>query len=71
MRGKTGGISISARVSAYIDGPNLFHAGESIGVRIDFQKIKSLIEAGRIMVDLNFYDTTEETPAEKSFFAKI
>ena len=62
---------VSARVSAYIDGPNLFHAGESIGVRIDYRKLKSLIESNRVLVDLNFYDTTENTPAERSFFNKI
>ena len=52
-------IFSSARVSAYIDGANLFQAGESIGLRIDYQKLKSLIEQNRVLVDLNYYDTTE------------
>jgi len=62
---------IPLKVSAYIDGANLFHTGESIGVRIDYEKLKSLIKLKRVLVDLNFYDTTENTCAERSFFAKI
>ena len=64
-------IFSSARVSAYIDGANLFHAGESIGLRIDYQKLKSLIEQNRVLVDLNYYDTTENKPSEKAFFSKL
>jgi len=63
--------AISVRVSAYIDGANLFHAGDSIGIRIDYAKLKSLIVTGRKVVDLNFYDATENTPAENHFFARI
>lgn len=58
-------------MSAYIDGSNLFHAGESIGVRIDYQKLKSLIKLNRVLVDLNYYDTTENKLSERSFFNKI
>lgn len=58
-------------MSAYIDGANLFHAGETIDLRIDYAKLKSLIVQGRILIDLKFYDTTANTPAETNFFAKI
>lgn len=64
-------VIVSLKVSAYIDGANLFHAGESIKLRIDYVKLKSLIEHGRILTDLKFYDTTQNTPAETSFFAKV
>jgi len=63
--------AISVRVSAYIDGANLFHAGDSIGIRINYAKLKSLIATGRKIVDLKFYDATENTPAENHFFARI
>jgi len=58
-------------VSAYIDGPNLFHAGEMIEIRLDYRKIKSLITGNRVPVDLNYYCTNGKTPGEVSFFAKI
>jgi uncharacterized LabA/DUF88 family protein len=58
-------------VSAYIDGANLFHSGESIGVRIDFLKLKSIIKANRLLVDLNYYNSTRGSPAETSFFNAI
>lgn len=66
-----GAAIIPLKVSAYIDGANLFHAGESIGVRIDYKKLKSLIEQKGFLVDLNYYDTTENKPQERSFFKKI
>src|SRR3990170_4112444 len=59
------------KVSAYIDGANLFHAGEDIGVRIDYAKLKPTIIGCRTLVDLKYYDCTENTPAETYFFAKI
>lgn len=58
-------------MSAYIDGANLFHGGENLGVRLDYQKLKSLIAQNRALVDLNFYDATKNTEAERSFFRKI
>jgi uncharacterized LabA/DUF88 family protein len=61
----------SMRVSAYIDGANLFHAGEAIGIRIDYAKLIPIIVNGRTQVDLNYYDSTENSPAELNFFAKI
>jgi hypothetical protein len=62
---------MSLRVSAYVDGANLFHAGEDIGIRIDYAKLKPIIISGRALVDLKYYDCTENTPAETRFFAKI
>jgi uncharacterized LabA/DUF88 family protein len=58
-------------VSAYIDGSNLFHAGEKIGIRVDYAKLKPFIISSRTLIDLNFYDTTENKPAEVKFFARI
>lgn len=42
-----------------------------IGERIDFQKLKSFVESKRILVDLNFYNATRNTPAQISFHNKI
>lgn len=62
---------MSVKVSAYIDGANLFHGGEMIGKRIDFQKLKATIETNRTLVDLNFYNSSRNTQAERSFHDKI
>ncbi len=58
-------------MNAYIDAANLFHAGESIGATIDYLKLKSLIMQNRVLVDLNFYDMTDNSPSNRSFFSKI
>jgi len=58
-------------VSAYIDGANLFHSGESIGIRIDYQKLKSKIKSDRTLVDLNYYNSIKGKPGEMSFFDVI
>ena len=49
----------------------MFHAGESIGVRIDYAKLKPIMIDGRTLVDLNYYDSTENSPKEIKFFSKI
>jgi len=59
------------KVSGYIDGANLFHAGEDIGLRIDYSKLKSMIEQKRVLVDLNYYDMSEDRPSERAFFMKL
>jgi len=64
-------ILSSVKVSGYIDGANLFHAAESIGLRIDYSKLKSMIEQKRVLVDLNYYDMSENRPSERAFFQKL
>jgi uncharacterized LabA/DUF88 family protein len=49
----------------------LFHAGEDIGVRIDYSKLKPIMISGRTPVDLNYYDSTENSLGEINFFKKI
>lgn len=59
------------RCCVYIDGPNLFHAGESIGVRIDYSKFKEVIIGKRDLTGLTFYNTFESKPGEVNFHSKI
>jgi len=59
------------KVSGYIDGANLFHAGESLGLRIDYLKLKPIIEQKRVLIDLNYYDMSENKPSEKAFLKKL
>lgn len=59
------------RVSAYIDGANLFHAGNDIEFRIDYLKFKYIITENRIKVDLNFYDCWKGLLGEGDFFSKL
>jgi len=59
------------RVSVYIDAANLFHGGNFIEVRIDYEKFKPLILNNRTLVDLNFYDCTQNLPQQTKFFQQI
>jgi hypothetical protein len=61
----------SQRLSAYIDAANLFHGGNFIDVRIDYEKFKPIILNNRTLVDLNFYDCTQNLPQQTKFFQKI
>lgn len=56
---------------AYIDGSNLFHAGEAEGIRIDFLKFKKIIVGNRTLKNLNYYDSTEKERGETSFHKKL
>jgi uncharacterized LabA/DUF88 family protein len=58
-------------VSAYVDGSNIFHSGDKIRMRVDYAKLIPFIVSSRTLIDLNFYDTTENKPAEVKFFAHI
>jgi uncharacterized LabA/DUF88 family protein len=60
--------SLLPRVSAYLDGANLFRAGSNIGLRIDYLKLKYIIVKGRTLIDLNYYDSWEGRPSEISWF---
>jgi uncharacterized LabA/DUF88 family protein len=62
---------MKAKLSAYIDAANLFHGGNSIGIRIDYEKFKPIILGDRVPIDLNFYDCTRNLPQEIKFFSRI
>jgi len=62
---------MTTRVSVYIDGANLFHGSEMIGVRIDFQKLKNIIKSDRILVDLKFYNCVGTNLGTINFHKKL
>ena len=62
---------MATRVSVYIDGANLFHGSEMIGIRVDYQKLKRIIESNRILVDLDFYNCEGNTLGERNFHNKL
>lgn len=62
---------MTERVSIYIDAANLFHAGNTIGERVDYRKLKQYVEADRLLVDLNFYNASTNRPGEINFHNRI
>jgi uncharacterized LabA/DUF88 family protein len=62
---------MTQKVSAYIDGANMYHGSHELGIKVDYAKLKTLIVNGRSPVDLNFYEGTKNTPAEIAFFENI
>jgi len=63
---------MSERISVYIDGPNLFHCGESEGCRLDYiNRFKRFIIKNRDLVDLNFYNSRGRTYGGYRFHEKL
>jgi len=55
----------------YVDGANLFHSAETLGVRIDYKKLKEILEKDKTVITLNYYDTCEGNRAEEAFFSNL
>jgi len=65
-------IQNSTRISVYIDGPNLFHCGESEGCRLDYiNGFKRFVIQNRELVDLNFYNSKGISPGATAFYRKL
>ncbi len=64
------------RVMIFVDGSNLFHACEDLGVRIDYGKLKDLLtnaKPDRRLIRAHFYGSTPKAkrPEQEAFYKKL
>ena len=59
------------QVSAYIDAANLSRGADTLGIKVDYQKLRTLIIGDRLPIAFYFYDCTQNKPGESKYFEKI
>jgi uncharacterized LabA/DUF88 family protein len=59
------------RLCIFIDGGNVFHAADSLKIRVDFAKLVTELTGDRVLTGTFYYDATTDTPAQIRFFDKL
>jgi uncharacterized LabA/DUF88 family protein len=59
------------KVCIFIDGGNIFHAANSLNIRVDFAKLIRELIGSRHLVQAFYYGATPNTPDQNRFFSKL
>jgi uncharacterized LabA/DUF88 family protein len=59
------------KVCIFIDGGNIFHAANSLNIRVDFAKLIRELTGSRHLVQAYYYGATPNTPDQNRFFSKL
>jgi uncharacterized LabA/DUF88 family protein len=59
------------RISIFIDGGNIFHAANTLNIRVDFAKLIRALTGKRHLVQAYYYGATPNTPEQNRFFSKL
>jgi uncharacterized LabA/DUF88 family protein len=59
------------KVCIFIDGGNIFHAADTLNIRVDFAKLIRELVGPRDLVQAYYYGATPNTPDQNRFFSKL
>jgi uncharacterized LabA/DUF88 family protein len=59
------------RLCIFIDAGNVFHAADSLKIRVDFAKLVPELTGDRTLIKPYYYSATTNTPAQQRFFDKL